>query len=316
VRFHATGGYQFTHASSSLGVPVPSDRLTKERDFIEATSRLSSFNIMSRPGTPISPIEIRLTKDRLSLISRVLSSNADAYKHTQVILDLLHKFGLGDDVVAEVKTLAMISDAALQAEDFTRAFDTNQRMIDVVFKLRSGPEDPRLHEASEVCWLACFQLGRHPEFPDVEQKLTLLGRALELCPADKLNDILTPWRRLEQEGLEGRKERLADHSARPKRAATKPVSSLQSRLNNLHVPASPLINAEDAAALAGRAFNRVASNFPFRVGGRDRSGSRGGQVRSRSREVHRGLDGEDVSVQASRVLQRGIGWLLGADDES
>ncbi|KAG1749863.1 secretory pathway protein Sec39-domain-containing protein [Suillus paluster] len=308
-------------AYDCLDVPAPSQQLTKERDFIEATSRLSSFNIMSRPGTPISPIEIRLTKDRLSLISRVLSSNADAYKHTQVILDLLHKLGFRDDIVAEVKTLAMISDAALQAEDFTRAFDTNQKMIDVVFKLRSaaslGSEDPRLQEASEVCWLACFQLGRHPEFPNVEQKLTLFGHALELCPAEKLNDILTPWRRLEQEGLEVRKERLADHSPRSKPAATKPVSSLQSRLNNLHVPTTPLINAEDAAALAGRAFSRVASNFPFRVGGRERSGSRGGQARSQSRdESHHRLDGEDVSGQASRALQRGIGWLLGADDES
>lgn len=276
---------------------------------------------MSRPGIPILPIEIRLTKDRLSLISRVLSSNADAYKHTQVMLDLLHKLGFRDDVVAEVKTFAMVSDAALQAEDFTRAFITNQKMIDAVFKLRSaitssGSDDQRLREASEVCWLSCFQLGRHPDFPNVEQKLTLMGRALELCPADKLNDILIPWRRMEQEDLEVRKERLADHSPRPKPAATKPISSLQSRLNNLHVPTTPLLNAEDAAALAGRAFNRVASNFPFRVGGRDRSGSRGGQVRSRSREVHRGLDGDDVSVQASRVLQRGIGWLLGADDES
>ncbi|KAG1875615.1 secretory pathway protein Sec39-domain-containing protein [Suillus subalutaceus] len=309
-------------AYDCLDVPAPSPQLIKERDFIEATSRLSSFNIMSRPGTPISPIEIRLTKDRLSLISRVLSSNAGAYKHTQVMLDLLHKLGFRDDIVAEVKTLAMISDAALQAEDFTRAFDTNQKMIDVVFKLRSattssGSEDPRFHEASEVCWLACFQLGRHPEFPDVEQKLTLMGRALELCPADKLNDILIPWRRMEQEDLEVRKERLADHSPRPKPAATKPVSSLQSRLNNLHVPTTPLLNAEDAAALAGRAFSRVASNFPFRVGGRERSESREGQARSGSRdESHRKLDGEDVSQQASRVLQRGIGWLLGADDES
>jgi len=316
----ATGGYRFAHVTSSLGVPALSDRLTKERDFIEATSRLSSFNIMSRPGTPISPIEIRLTKDRLSLISRVLSSNADAYKHTQVILDLMHKLGLRDDTVAEVKTLAMISDTALQAEDFTRAFDTNQKMIDVVSKLRSAtpsePEDPRLQEANEVCWLACFQLGRHPEFPDVEQKLTLLGHALELCPADKLNDILTPWRRLEQESLEMRKERLANRSTRPRRTAAKPVSSLQSRLSSLHATASPLINAEDAAALAGRAFSHVASNFPFRVGGRDRSESRGGQARSQSRDVRRRTDEEDVSVQASRVLQRGIGWLLGADGES
>lgn len=309
-------------AYDCLDVPAPSQQLTKERDFIEATSRLSSFNIMSRPGIPILPIEIRLTKDRLSLISRVLSSNADAYKHTQVMLDLLHKLGFRDDVVAEVKTFAMVSDAALQAEDFTRAFDTNQKMIDVVFKLRSaitssGSDDQRLREASEVCWLSCFQLGRHPDFPNVEQKLTLMGRALELCPADKLNDILIPWRRMEQEDLEVRKERLADHSPRPKPAATKPISSLQSRLNNLHVPTTPLLNAEDAAALAGRAFSRVASNFPFRVSGRERSGSREGQTRSGSQdESHRRLDGEDVSQQASRVLQRGIGWLLGADDES
>ncbi|KAG1825798.1 secretory pathway protein Sec39-domain-containing protein [Suillus subaureus] len=309
-------------AYDCLDVPAPSQQLTKERDFIEATSRLSSFNIMSRPGIPILPIEIRLTKDRLSLISRVLSSNAGAYKHTQVMLDLLHKLGFRDDVVAEVKTLAMISDAALQAEDFARAFDTNQKMIDVVFKLRSaitssGSEDLRFQEASEVCWLACFQLGRHPEFPDVEQKLTLMGRALELCPADKLNDILIPWRRMEQEDLEVRKERLADHSPRPKPAATKPVSSLQSRLNNLHVPTTPLLNAEDAAALAGRAFSRVASNFPFRVSGRERSESREGQARSGSRDESRHrLDGEDVTQQASRALQRGIGWLLGADDES
>lgn len=309
-------------AYDCLDVPAPSQQLEKERDFIEATSRLSSFNIMSRPGILISPIEIRLTKDRLSLISRVLSSNAGAYKHTQVMLDLLHKLGFRDDVVAEVKTLAMISDAALQAEDFTRAFDTNQKMIDVVFKLRlaiisSGSEDLRLQEASEVCWLACFQLGRHPEFPDVEQKLTLMGRALELCPADKLNDILIPWRRMEQEDLEVRKERLTDHSSRPKPAVTKPVSSLQSRLNNLHVPTTPLLNAEDAAALAGRAFSRVASNFPFRVAGREHSETREGQARSGSQdESHRRPDGEDVSQQASRVLQRGIGWLLGADDES
>jgi hypothetical protein len=113
-------------------------------------------------------------------------------------------------------------------------------------------------------------------------------------------------------GFGGAQRTACRSPARPKCAATKPISSLQSRLNNLHVPASPLINAEDAAALAGRAFDCVASNFLFRVGGCDRSES----WRSRSGEVHRGLDGKDVAVQASRVLLRGIGWFLGAADES
>ncbi|KAF8846256.1 Sec39-domain-containing protein [Paxillus ammoniavirescens] len=311
-------------AYDCLAVPPPSERLSKERDFIEATSRLSSFNILSRPGIPLSPIEIRLTKDRLSLISRVLSSTADAYKHTEVILDLLYKLGFKDDVVAEAKTLAMLSDTALQAEDFARAYETSERMIKTVLKVWAeapgGSENATVREASEVCWVACFQLGRQLEFQDVEKKLSLLGRALELCPAEKLNDVLTSWRRLEKEDLESRCEHLANRAITHQKRATMQsqthVSSLQDRLKDLRMPTTPLINAEDAAALAGRAFNRVASNFPFAAGGRGRSSSSGEDARSRSRDgVGRRFDGEEVSAQASRVLQRGIGWLLGGDDD-
>ena len=82
------------------------------------------------------PIEIRLTKDKLSLVSRIVSSNENVYKHTEVILDLTRKLGFQDDVLAEVKTLAMIADTALQAEDFTRAFEANERMIERVLQLQ------------------------------------------------------------------------------------------------------------------------------------------------------------------------------------
>lgn len=308
---------------SSLAVPPPSERLNRERDFIEATSRLSSFNLLSRPGVPLSPIEIRLTKDRLSLISRILSTTADAYKHTEVILDLLYKLGFKGDVVAEVRILAMLSDTALQAEDFLRAYETSKRMIGKVSKLSAetsnGDEDKAVLEASNVCWVACFQLGRHPEFQDVEAKLSLLGRALQLCPADRLHDVLTSWRRLEQEDIESRREYLAYRTVTQlKRTTSSPqryIPSLRERLGELHMPTTPLINAEDAAALAGRAFNRVASNFTFAVTGRGRSDSSRGDTRSRSRGGTSGrFDSEEVSTQASRVLQKGIGWLLGADD--
>ena len=317
----------------SLDIPAPSERVTKEKEFIEATTRLCSFNLMSRPGIPITPLEIRLTKDRLSLVSRVLSSNSDAYKHTQVILELVHKLGFRGDVVAEVKTMAMLVETAVQAEDFARAFGTSQSMIDTVLNLRASvpPDlhDANVEEASEVCWVACYQLGRHPEFEDVQKKLTLLGRALELCPADRMADVLGVWHRLEDEDLEQRRERIevrhkGGRTAQPrKRAPTvhDPVASLTSRLQHLRmpdfqIPHSPLTGAEDAAALAGKAFNRVAANFTFGVGTRGRTltdendgwGSRDG---SRTR-----TDTPDVSAQASRVLQAGIGWLLGGDDEN
>ncbi|KAF5384998.1 hypothetical protein D9615_001409 [Tricholomella constricta] len=327
-----SGNYKFGDmklAYDCLDVPQPTDRIVREKEFIEATSRISSFNVTSRPGIPISPIEIRLTNDRLSLISRVLSSNSDAYKHTEVILDLVHKLGFRNDVAAEIKTLAMLADTALQAEDFSRAHELSEKMVDAVLSLRAvSPttilSDSQVAEASEVCWVACFQLGRQPEFDDVEMKLSLLGRALELCPPEKLHDVLISWRRLELEDIEARERRLIATqngvavSAVRERTLTAPgnvAASLRARLQEFHMPSPPLLSTPDAAALASRTFRSVAANFPFSVGHRGHSQASDRDDRgSRSESLLR-VDGEDVSAQASRVLSKGIGWLIGADEE-
>lgn len=273
---------------------------------------------MSRPGIPVSPIEIRLTKDRLTLVSRVLASNADAYKHTEVIIDLVHKLGFRNDVVAEVKTLAMLADAALLADDFDRTLETSQKMVNTVHALRKsrGLDDPQALEASEVCWIACFQLGRHPEFDELDKKLSLIGRALELCPPEKIHEILAVWARLDTEDLEARKERIQARKdgtnlplAKPQVSSVgSPMMSLANRLQGLQMPglpSSPLSNTEDAAAMASRAFSRVSANF---LGGRAHSPAPSDGARSASREGTRKRD------EASRVLQKGIGWLIGADD--
>jgi len=125
---------------------------------------------MSRPGIPISPTEIRLTKDRLSLVSRVLSNNNEAYKHTEVIPDLVRKLGFKDDSTAEITTLGMISDIALRNGDFDRAYKIDKQTIDFVTGLEDGGTDVGA-EVKEVCWVACYQLGRQPEVEDVQKKL-------------------------------------------------------------------------------------------------------------------------------------------------
>ncbi|KAJ6604522.1 secretory pathway protein Sec39-domain-containing protein [Mycena vulgaris] len=310
-------------AYECLDVPPPSDRLLREKEFIEATSRLSSFNVMSGPGMAISPIEIRLTKDRLSLVSRVLSSNNDAYKHTEVILDLVHKLGLRNNVVAEVKTLAMLADTALQAEDFLRAYETSERMVETVLALRSSyidVDNPEVQEASEVCWVACFQLARQPEFEDLEKKLSLFGRALELCPPEKLHDVLVAWRRLENEDVDAREQRLSyrrDGKPGPRKPGTtvpNAATSLRARLQDFHMPSPPLLNTPDAAALASRTFRSVAANFPFSVPSRGRSQASQPEP-ERSRSGSRRGDGDEISNQATRVFSKGIGWLIGADEE-
>ncbi|KAI0051709.1 Sec39-domain-containing protein [Auriscalpium vulgare] len=320
----STGNYRFGEmklAYDCLTVAPQSENVLREQEFIEATSRITSFNVMTRSGVLISPLEIRLTKDRLSLVSRVLSSNSDAYKYTEVILDLVHKLGFRDDPAAKVKALAMIADTALQAEDFARAYETSETMVNAVVELRAsavGMDDPQVREAAEVCWVACFQLGRQPEFPDVPKKLALLGRALEFCPADKLVDILAAWRRLDAEDIDARRARLAKRRSGAQRKPAAGAgeilpSSLASRFQKLHMPTSPLSRAPDSAAFANT-FSRVAATFPFGSGASLGSNDNDGRSRSRER-AWPALDHE-VSAQASRVLQKGIGWLIGADDEA
>ena len=307
-----------------MTVPKPSNRIVKEQEFIEATSRICSFNVTSRPGIPISPIEIRLTKDRLSLVSRVLSSNNEAYKHTEVILDLVRKLGFKDDSTAEIKTLGMISDVALQNEDFDRAYKIDKQIIDFVTGLEDGGTDVGA-EVKEVCWVACYQLGRQPEFEDVQKKLYLLGYALQLCPPDRVVDILAAWRRLDQEDLEARTEELSstdpfpsrtDRRGRPGR--NEPGAALKSIADRLqkHIPPSPLVHTPDAALLASKTFSHITASFPFSVRSSSRASQRSASPASPMiNRVNLEQDDSRPSVQASRVFQKGIGWLIGADGE-
>ena len=305
-------------------MPNPSDRIVKEREFIEATSRICSFNVTSRPGIPISPIEIRLTKDRLSLVSQVLSSNNEAYKHTEVILDLVRKLGFKGDSTAEVKTLGMISDVALQNEDFDRAYNIDKQIIDFVTGLKDGGGDVGM-EVKEVCWVACYQLGRQPEFEDVQKKLYLLGCALQLCPPERIVDILAAWRRIDQEDLETRTEELNGTKPFPSKTdrhgrtgRNEPGIALKSIKDRLqkHMPPSPLVHAPDAALLASKTFSHITANFPFSVRSSSRASQRSASPASpMMNRVSLDQDDGRPSIQASRVFQKGIGWLIGADGE-
>ncbi|KAI9445260.1 secretory pathway protein Sec39-domain-containing protein [Lactarius indigo] len=327
----SSGNYTFGEmklAYDCLSIPSRSERVIREQEFIEATSRITSFNVESRPGVPLTPIEIRLTKDRLTLISRVLSSNSDAYKYKEVILELVDKLGFRGDVVARAKTLAMIADTALQAEDFAQAFETSEAMINTVSQLCLSPgvSEEQLRDAKEVCWVSCFQLGRQTEFSDVPKKLRLLGHALEFCPADRLPEILAAWRRLEKEDIAAQQHASDDKDTTRRRGRAAAASAqygqvvptLASRLQNIHLPTSPLVMA-DGAAIADT-FNRVASKFPF-AKSRPQAHADRPEGDDDGPDSSRGdgagwpsLGREEVSAQASKALQKGIGWLIGADE--
>ena len=242
------------------------------------------------------------------------------------MLDLMRKLGFHDDLLAEVKTLAMLADASLQAEDFPRAFEVSEQMIDTVIRFKDssfvGEDDLRVQEAIEVCWVACFQLGRQSEADNVEKRFMLLGRALELCPPDKIVDVLQSWKRLETESIDLRRDKQGEMSFKNIKTSRQErqqgrgrTSTLASRLQNIHMPSPSLRSAApDAAALASHAFSSIASAFPFSARSLVSEGSLSNRSNSRERGGVR-AGSPDVQTQARQALQRGIGWLIGADED-
>ena len=55
----------------------------------------------------------------------------DVYQHTQAVLGLCNKLRFHGDVTAEVKPLVMFADTALQAEDFSQAYEIAMWMAEL-----------------------------------------------------------------------------------------------------------------------------------------------------------------------------------------
>jgi len=319
----------------SLNVPTQTDAVRAEREIIEATSCICSFNVQSRPGAPITPIEIR--------------------KYPDIILELVHKLGSKKgDVVGKVKVRAILADAALQSEDFERAAEMTEGMVSLLGKAKAPQsfspisslnaagslqnvtngnaravptQDALVSEAVEVCWHSCYQLRRQPVFRDIKRKLRLLGHALQLCPLD----ILAAWRRLESECIEATKTGI--RTARIERGSKESLAnkgaggSLSARGGTLfsghlsdYPPSSEHLLHQDAAALTKQTLSRVAANFPFdlrplRAG---RSASNASAVQSDADASSTRSTGKsitpDVSSSARAGALEGDGWLIGDDD--
>ncbi|PVF91999.1 hypothetical protein CPB86DRAFT_845306 [Serendipita vermifera] len=319
-------------AYECLSVAAPTARIQQEREFIEATSKISSFNVYTRPGILITPLEIRLTKNRLDLIARVLSSTDDAYKHSNVIMELAEKLGFRNDVAAQVKILSMLVEVALQYEDFVKADLTCQQMVESARTLRAqqpteATKSSAKEEALEVAWRSCYQLGKQTEFPDTVAKLRLLGFALELCPSTNTLDILSAWRRVETEDIEARKERVAARKEarmsgvsqrRRQQLGSKASVAAAAAAGTLLSSLKGLSQGQDAAA---QVLNRVTANFPFSFGGSRRSeeSERGGpdfgQLFSFGDNSPGYRKRDQVAAGAREALSKGMGWLLGGDEE-
>lgn len=214
---------------SLSAAPQQTPAIRRERDFIEATSKLCSYRLDSRPGIALTPIELRHAPDRLTFVGRLLSANPQVAKHPDMVLELARKLVAEKwSGASEVRVLTMLSEASTAAGDWNLASEMCGRTVRAVEALRkrssrsSGGAEPTEQEdadvAAEQAWRACFQLGKHEGWTsDPRKKLDALGQALTLCPPERIQDILPVWNKLElqvaQEALLSEKEKEEAKSA-------------------------------------------------------------------------------------------------------
>lgn len=320
----------FLYHLQSLSVAPTTPDIRRERDFIEATSRLASYHVLYSVGQPMTPIEIRLTPDKLELVSRLLASNEDAYRHPDVILELVAKLGFRGDALAETRVLSMLADAALQASDSNRAGDVCERMIKAVEQIRKSRDKDKAAQAAELAGRTCYQFGRQAGSGDIGRRKELLGQALLLCPPSNIPEVLSVWQ-------------ITDSTVQP-RSPTKakrkeiPVTSPTS-LGGLslpfHLPSRPttpssmaIHHSAESAARAALSVGKAASSYlPFRTSTPDTSlersmspstlfRGRGDRPASPAQRAGQSpaRDGHVRNALESR-LKLGVGWLLGADEE-
>lgn len=304
----------------------------------------------------------------MSIVSRILSTSDDAYKHPEVILELVDKLGYQGDKAAECKTLGMLADAAVQEGDWERGVGYVERMVAAVqafgrkkrarYSLQQSTvaDTPHLaaevdseQEAVDVCWKTCYQFGRQSAFADVERKLSLMGHALDFCPADTISDLLIAWRKLEEEALSYPPKTDVGASAKSSTTigatATSAAARVTDNLPSLAVSAATQLTGlgaaeldhmrrrDIAAAAASRTINTLSSSLssfrPLGGGSSIRSASPASSMRSQAgtpintdhsvASLFGGLGGkeddQDVVKQGRRALTKGVGWLLGASEE-
>jgi hypothetical protein len=118
----------------SLSIVPSTPAVQEERDFIEATSRLTSFSLLSPlgGGGTMSPVEIRHTKNKLDLIRLVLDSSKEAYKHDELILDLADKLGYRGDVRAKGEVWGMLARSAEKGGEWMVASGYVGKVVTVV----------------------------------------------------------------------------------------------------------------------------------------------------------------------------------------
>ncbi|CAO0793210.1 unnamed protein product [Mucor circinelloides] len=181
-----------------LKILPPSTEIKKEVDLIEATHTLIyEYKVQDHPGITLMPIQIRQSQNRLELISKLINNRAGMYQRHEQVLELVRKLGYGNDLLAKVKTLAMLASAALVEGDYLESYKLCQITTTAAVNKDASNHNKKYNdEVDQSAWQICFNLGKVDAFDDISRRLDVLSMALTLSPAENIGDVLTVWRKL------------------------------------------------------------------------------------------------------------------------
>lgn len=221
-------------------------RFRQVSSLIAATHAMSFYSLTLQHGVPFQPVSIRVSKDPLGLIDKVLEQNKGSYTRLDDLIgigqnlvsaglpqaqaettdvDMSEDTANPEDVVkkrkdAERRVTFMAVEAALREDDFETAYSYIVNRLTPSGAEITSPNNAKharnVSSASnrstaapvedDISWRAAFLAGRFrpataspPTLRRLEQRTELLSLALLLAPISALTDILSAWRRCEEE---------------------------------------------------------------------------------------------------------------------
>ncbi|EHY54708.1 hypothetical protein ABEF92_003953 [Exophiala dermatitidis] len=199
-----------------------SSSLSSLDHLIRATHSLSFYHLTLQHGTPFKPVAIRVQKDPLTLVEKVLEQDANAYTKLDDLLEItrnlvrahLPNAGAMSEEMDSVESGTLDAEhritysaimAALAADDFHTAYAYITTRL-------SGPRAQSVasETTDDVSWRAAYAAGKYrpkttpkglkERIDSLVQRMELLSRALLLAPSgEALAGILATWRRYEEE---------------------------------------------------------------------------------------------------------------------
>ncbi|KAI8086448.1 secretory pathway protein Sec39-domain-containing protein [Halteromyces radiatus] len=185
-----------------LHVLPPTANIKKEMDLIEATHTLISvYQVTSKPGLVLMPIQLRQSTDRLDFISRLVNTRKGIYRQFKEVVTLTQKLGYQGDLLAEVTVLSMMAGAAMVDEEYLSCYRLCQATVDKAQSITTSKQHNRnyVDKVRQAAWQICFNLGKLDAWHDTLRRLDVLAMALTVCPVEYMHDILTVYQRLEQQ---------------------------------------------------------------------------------------------------------------------